>query len=51
MANDLAIELQPEGVTMVSLWPGLVGTENVRDGALSGGRHLPYIIIDTYPTS
>lgn len=37
MANDLAIELQPEGVTMVSLWPGLVGTENVRDGALSGG--------------
>merc|ERR1719486_1145015 len=34
MANDLAIELYTEGITMVSLWPGLVATENVRDGAL-----------------
>ena len=38
MAHDLAIELQPDGVTMVSLWPGLVGTENVKDGAISGKK-------------
>jgi len=36
MANDMAIELYTEGITMVSLWPGLVATENVRDGALGG---------------
>jgi len=38
MANDMAIELATEGVTMVSLWPGLVKTENVQDGALQGFR-------------
>jgi len=35
MANDLSIELYTEGITMVSLYPGLVATENVKDGALS----------------
>merc|ERR1719444_473939 len=34
MANDMAIELFTENITMVSLWPGLVKTENVEDGAL-----------------
>eukprot|EP01065_Artemidia_motanka_P052161 TRINITY_DN9346_c0_g1_i1.p1 TRINITY_DN9346_c0_g1~~TRINITY_DN9346_c0_g1_i1.p1 ORF type:complete len:392 (+),score=54.62 TRINITY_DN9346_c0_g1_i1:71-1246(+) len=29
MAHDMAIELQSDGVTMVSLWPGLVKTENM----------------------
>lgn len=29
MANDMSIELVTEGITMVSLWPGLVSTENV----------------------
>ncbi|CAJ1377308.1 unnamed protein product [Effrenium voratum] len=37
MANDMAVELATENVTMVSLWPGLVKTENVQDGALAGG--------------
>eukprot|EP00930_Biecheleria_cincta_P022892 TRINITY_DN16626_c0_g1_i1.p1 TRINITY_DN16626_c0_g1~~TRINITY_DN16626_c0_g1_i1.p1 ORF type:complete len:408 (+),score=74.37 TRINITY_DN16626_c0_g1_i1:47-1225(+) len=36
MANDMAIELATENVTMVSVWPGLVKTENVADGALKG---------------
>jgi len=34
MANDMAIELHTENVTMISLWPGLVKTENVEGGAL-----------------
>lgn len=34
MANDMAIELETENITMVSLWPGLVKTENVKDGAI-----------------
>jgi len=34
MANDMAIELATENITMISLWPGLVKTENVQDGAL-----------------
>merc|ERR1712086_286236 len=34
MANDLSIELYTEGITMVSLYPGLVATENVKSGAL-----------------
>lgn len=38
MANDMAIELATEGVTMVSLWPGLVKTENVEDDALGGDK-------------
>ncbi|CAE7270997.1 Dhrs1, partial [Symbiodinium pilosum] len=36
MAHDMAIELATDNVTMVSLWPGLVATENVADGAISG---------------
>jgi len=38
MANDMAIELHTENITMVSLWPGLVQTENVQDGALNGPK-------------
>jgi len=38
MANDMAIELYTENVAMVSLWPGLVATENVQDGAISGAK-------------
>lgn len=34
MANDMAIELATEDIQMVSVWPGLVKTENVEDGAL-----------------
>eukprot|EP00927_Polykrikos_kofoidii_P010843 TRINITY_DN14580_c0_g1_i1.p1 TRINITY_DN14580_c0_g1~~TRINITY_DN14580_c0_g1_i1.p1 ORF type:complete len:412 (-),score=69.35 TRINITY_DN14580_c0_g1_i1:148-1338(-) len=34
MANDMAVELFTENITMVSLWPGLVKTENVESGAL-----------------
>merc|ERR1711907_16431 len=34
MANDMAVELATENIAMVSLWPGLVRTENVNDGAL-----------------
>ena len=29
MANDMAVELATENVTMVSLWPGLVKTETL----------------------
>lgn len=36
MANDMAVELATDNVTMVSLWPGLVKTENVEDGVLAG---------------
>lgn len=36
MANDMAVELATDDVTMVSLWPGLVKTENVEDGVLGG---------------
>lgn len=35
MANDMAIELFTENITMVSLWPGLVKTEHVEGGALT----------------
>ncbi|CAE7258453.1 Dhrs1 [Symbiodinium natans] len=35
MANDMAIELATDNVTMISLWPGIVATENVQDGALA----------------
>lgn len=38
MAHDMAIELFTENVTMVSLWPGLVKTENVEAGAIDGSR-------------
>jgi len=34
MANDMAIELFTENITMVGLWPGLVKTENIEEGAL-----------------
>lgn len=34
MANDMAVELATEDITMVSMWPGLVKTENVAGGAL-----------------
>lgn len=37
MANDMAIELATENVTMVALWPGLVKTENVEEGILDAG--------------
>eukprot|EP00931_Biecheleriopsis_adriatica_P108014 TRINITY_DN82343_c0_g1_i1.p1 TRINITY_DN82343_c0_g1~~TRINITY_DN82343_c0_g1_i1.p1 ORF type:complete len:393 (+),score=91.36 TRINITY_DN82343_c0_g1_i1:33-1211(+) len=36
MANDMSVELYTENITMVSLWPGLVKTENVEGGALGG---------------
>merc|ERR1712039_263727 len=36
MANDMAVELGTDNVTMVCIWPGLVKTENVEDGVLSG---------------
>jgi len=38
MANDMAVELATEDVTMVSLWPGIVKTENVEDGVLAGAK-------------
>lgn len=31
MAADMAVELRKENVASVSLWPGAVMTENVRD--------------------
>lgn len=34
MANDMAVELFTENITMVSIWPGLVKTENIEEGAL-----------------
>ncbi|CAE7668964.1 Dhrs1 [Symbiodinium sp. CCMP2456] len=36
MAADMAIELATDNVTMISLWPGIVATENIQDGALGG---------------
>ena len=38
MANDMAIELYTENVTMVSLWPGLVKTENME--GMGGDKKL-----------
>lgn len=43
MANDMAVELATENVTMISLWPGLVKTENVGGGdALAPSRMGPH---------
>lgn len=36
MANDMAVELGTDNVTMVSIWPGTVKTENMEDGVLTG---------------
>jgi len=41
MANDMAIELATEEITMVSLWPGLVKTENIKDDALASNKLQP----------
>lgn len=46
MANDMAVEIATENITMVSLWPGLVKTEYVEDspgdfGKLKSRRGLP----------
>jgi len=40
MANDMAVELFTENITMIGLWPGLVKTENVEAGALDGVAKL-----------
>jgi len=34
MANDMAVELFTENITMIGLWPGIVKTENIEEGAL-----------------
>lgn len=36
MARDMAVELRPEGVCVVSLWPGVVDTERTRIAVASG---------------
>jgi NAD(P)-dependent dehydrogenase (short-subunit alcohol dehydrogenase family) len=41
MTADMAHELRPHGVTVVSLWPGLVRTELVELGAKDGALELP----------
>lgn len=46
MANDMAVEVATENITMVSLWPGLVKTEYVQSspgdfGKLTARRGLP----------
>lgn len=33
MTSDMAVELQPHGVAVISLYPGLVGTEKVMEAA------------------
>jgi dehydrogenase/reductase SDR family protein 1 len=41
MTADMAHELRPHGVAVVSLWPGLVRTELVELGAKGGTLELP----------
>ena len=41
MTADMAIDLRPHGVSVVSLWPGLVRTELVLFGAKDGKLTLP----------
>ena len=41
MANDMAVELATEGITVLSLWPGLVKTEYVQ-GAPDNFSKLRY---------
>jgi dehydrogenase/reductase SDR family member 1 len=41
MTADMAHELRPHGVAVVSLWPGLVRTELVELGAKDGALELP----------
>jgi dehydrogenase/reductase SDR family member 1 len=41
MTADMAHELRPHGVAVVSLWPGLVRTELVEMGAKDGALELP----------
>ncbi|CAK9117703.1 unnamed protein product [Durusdinium trenchii] len=41
MAADMAIELETKSITMVSVWPGLVQTEKLQDGAIPFERLQP----------
>ncbi len=42
MAKDMAVELQPHGVTAVSLWPGVVRTEYLK--AVSERGEVPFAL-------
>ncbi len=42
MAKDMAVELQPHGVTAVSLWPGVVQTEYLK--AVSERGEVPFAL-------
>ncbi len=42
MAKDMAVELAPEGVTVVSLWPGVVRTEYLK--AVSARGEVPFAL-------
>jgi NAD(P)-dependent dehydrogenase (short-subunit alcohol dehydrogenase family) len=41
MTADMAHELRPHGVAVISVWPGLVRTELVELGAKDGALELP----------
>jgi dehydrogenase/reductase SDR family member 1 len=40
MAREMAQELRPHGVTVLSLWPGVVKTEAVLDAVVTGAIEI-----------